>query len=441
MQPISRRTLLTGLGATAALAGVAGCTAGSSPTASSTASTDDTILAEGVVHTIALTVEASELEKMLQTYVDSGDKEWIKADAVIDGVSFKEGGIKLKGNSSLRGVTTATAAETLPLRIRLDKYVDDQLMDGYGDFTVRSNTTTTALNEAVALDLLEVAGLASEKAIFTRYSVNGSAEVLRLTVQNFDDVWVEENFPDAGKDSVLYKSEAEGDWSWRGTDGDYSTSFDIEAGEDDYQPLIGLLDLLNNGTDAEKTAKLPGLLDLDAFATYLAFQELINNFDDIDGPGNNSYLFYDSSPKQFTVVAWDHNLAFGVSNRGGGGGGGGRAPGGGRPTGNGGGGGGGRSRTNPLVTTFKANSEWSATYDQKLTDLTATFKAQGALAKALDARIATLQAGASDLVDAATLTSEGTRSASTRPETSVDEIHAPVSAVAPDEPGSAQSGG
>lgn len=416
MQPISRRTLLTGLGATAALAGVAGCTAGSSPTASSTASTDDTILAEGVVHTIALTVEASELKKMLQTYVDSGDKEWIKADVVMDGTSFSEVGIKLKGNSSLRGVTTDTAAETLPLRIRLDKYVDDQLLDGYGDFTVRANNSTTALNEAVALDLLEVAGLASEKAIFTSYSVNGSAEVLRLTVQNLDDVWVEENFPDAGKASVLYKSEADGDWSWRGADGDYSTAFDIEAGEDDYQPLIGLLDLLNNGTDAERTSTLPGLLDLDAFATYLAFEELVNNFDDIDGPGNNSYLFYDSSPKLFTVVAWDHNLAFGVSTRGGGGGGGGGGaqPGGGRPTGNFGGGGGGngnggggRSRTNPLVTPFKANSEWSATYDQKVTDLTATFKTQGALAAALDARIATLQAGASDLVDAATLTSEG----------------------------------
>lgn len=407
MQPISRRTLITGLGATAALAGLAACTAASVPTASSTTTADDTVLAEGLVHTIALTVEASELKKMLQTYVDSDDKEWIKADVTIDGANFKEVGIKLKGNSSLRGVTTDTAAETLPLRIRLDKYVDDQLLDGYGDFTVRANNSTTALNEAVALDLLEVAGLASEKAIFTRYSVNGSAEVLRLTVQNLDDVWVEENFPDAGKDSVLYKSEAEGDWSWRGADGDYSTSFDIEAGEDDYQPLIGLLDLLNNGTDAAKTSTLPGLLDLDAFATYLAFEELVNNFDDIDGPGNNSYLFYDSSPKKFTVVAWDHNLAFGVSNRGGGGGGGNRQPGGGRPTGNGGGGGGGRSRTNPLVTTFKANREWSATYDQKLTDLTATFKAQGALAKALDARIATIKAGASDLVDAATLTSEG----------------------------------
>ena len=35
--------------------------------------------------------------------------------------------------------------------------------------------------------------------------------------------------------------------------------------------------------------------------------------DDIDGPGNNSYLFWDSATGMFTVVAWDHNLAFGAS--------------------------------------------------------------------------------------------------------------------------------
>ena len=53
-------------------------------------------------------------------------------------------------------------------------------------------------------------------------------------------------------------------------------------------------------------------LDIDAFATYLAMQDLIDNFDDIDGPGNNSYLFYDTATGEFTVVPWDHNLAFGL---------------------------------------------------------------------------------------------------------------------------------
>ena len=265
------------------------------------------------VHTISLAIDEAVLTDVLTSYVNSGDKKWASADVTIDGQQFSNVGIKLKGNSSLRGVSADSDPATLPWRIRLDKYVDGQNLDGYTDITVRSNSTSTSLNEAVALDLLAETGLASQQAMSTRFSVNGGTEVLRLTLQNLNEDWVKQNFPQAGADSILYKAEAEGDWSWRGADGDYSSAFDIEVGPKDYAPLIELLNLLNNGTQAEITEKLPQLVDLDSFATYLAFEDLVNNFDDIDGPGNNSYLFWDSATKKFTIVAWDHNLAFGVS--------------------------------------------------------------------------------------------------------------------------------
>jgi spore coat protein CotH len=51
------------------------------------------------------------------------------------------------------------------------------------------------------------------------------------------------------------------------------------------------------------------MLDVDLFATYLALEDLIDNFDDISGPGNNSYLLWDSATQKFTIVAWDHNPA------------------------------------------------------------------------------------------------------------------------------------
>ncbi|MEZ4596722.1 MAG: CotH kinase family protein [Chloroflexota bacterium] len=61
-------------------------------------------------------------------------------------------------------------------------------------------------------------------------------------------------------------------------------------------------------------------LDVDAFATYLAMMELLDNFDDIDGPGNNAYLYWDATSGTFTIVPWDMNLAFGASMGGGQGG-------------------------------------------------------------------------------------------------------------------------
>lgn len=425
-------TAVTGCSATGAATG------GAASASTSSAASAGWQFDSSTMHSIAITVDPSDLTTMLQAYVDSGDKKWIKATVTIDGTTFSTVGIKLKGNSSLRGITTKSEPETLPWRIRLDKYVDGQNLGGYTDFTVRSNASSTSMNEAVALDLLGDAGLATEQAMATRFSVNGSDEVLRLTVQNLDGTWVEQNFPDAGADSVLYKSEADGDWSWRGENGDYTSSFDIEAGPDNYRPLIGLLDLLNNGTKAEITEKLPTLVDLGSFATYLAFEDLIDNFDDIDGPGNNSYLFWNSDTKEFTVVAWDHNLAFGASpggmagGRGDPGGGamptgvmptgavptgavptgaiptGGFPPGGngGDPRGGNGRGGSPMSRNNPLVDAFQANDDWQALYAKATKALKASLITSGALDDSVTAWSTLITADASDLVSASDVTSD-----------------------------------
>ena len=174
----------------------------------------------------------------------------------------------------------------------------------------------------MALELLGLAGLATQQAVHARLTANGRGPVLRLLIEHPVDEWDAENFTDAG---VLYKAESGGDWSYRGDDhAAYDDVFDQETrtDEDLLDPLIGFLDFLNNSTDSQFEGDLANQLEVDAFATYLAFETLVDNFDDIDGPGNNSYLRWSEATNRMTVVAWDHNLAFGTVNGGGGGGGG-----------------------------------------------------------------------------------------------------------------------
>ncbi|WP_415839447.1 CotH kinase family protein, partial [Nocardioides zeicaulis] len=327
-----RRTFVASWAVVAAL-GLAGCSAPDPAPSASAVSTAARQVAAGTgvwdesqLHEIGIEVDADAVAQMIDTYQASGDKEWLEATVTIDGTTYEKAGIRLKGNSSLRGVSDDSDPADLPWLLRLDEFVDGQSADGWTSFVVRSNSSETALNEAVALDLLAEAGLASEHAVSTAFSVNGSDARLRLVVQDLDEEWEAENFSTAG---LLYKSEASGDWSWRGDDPDaYTDVFDQETGDDDLTPLIDLLDFLNNSSDADFEAGLPSRLDVDAFARYLAFEELVDNFDDIDGPGNNSYLRYDATSGGFTVVAWDHNLAFGGAPGGGGAGGGPGGPGG-----------------------------------------------------------------------------------------------------------------
>jgi spore coat protein CotH len=370
------------------------------------------------VHEISVDVDEDAVAAMIDTYQETDEKEWLEATVTIDGEVFERAGIRLKGNSSLRGVGDGSDPTDLPWLIRLDKFIDDNSLDGWSELIVRSNSTQTALNEALALDLLAEAGLASEHAVASSFSVNGTDARLRLVVQNLDEEWEAENF---STDGLLYKAEAGGDWSWRGDDPEaYVDVFDQETGDDDLTPLIDFLDFLNNSSDEEFAAGLPERLDVESFARYLAFEEVVDNFDDIDGPGNNSYLRWDAETGGFTVVAWDHNLAFGAGPGGGGFPGG--FPGGdgerpeGMPTelptdlpegerpdfGEGGSGrmGGPGGRTNVLVERFAAVEEWADLVDQAKADLTDELYDSGYAEEVLDQWVEVLTEQAGDLVDA-----------------------------------------
>lgn len=445
--PVSRRTLLAGTVAMTVAAASCASAGGmtlpvddaedgtrDSSASSTTTTTDHSGVAlwdHAVVHDLSLEFDQTEYDAAIQAYVDSEDKVWIEATVTIDGATYQQAGIRLKGNSSLFGLRNqagggqagggpgggpggsadSSAPETLPWLVRLDKYVDGQAHQGVHDLVIRSNNTTTAINEAVALELLGMAGLATQQAVHARLTANDRGPVLRLVIEHLDDEWDAANFADAG---VLFKAESGGDWSYRGVEhAAYDDVFDQEtrADEDLLDPLLGFLDFLNNSTDSQFEGDLPNQLEVDAFATYLAFEALVDNFDDIDGPGNNSYLRWSEVTNRMTVVAWDHNLAFGGVTGGGGmpGGGGpaGGGPSGGGPTG-GGPGGGGRpgSTANPLTTRWAEVPDFTAMAQAASARLQADLYGSGAGQQIVDRIAALLTAQVADLVDAATVASD-----------------------------------
>ncbi|MGV8896275.1 MAG: CotH kinase family protein [Rhodoglobus sp.] len=366
------------------------------------------------VHNIELEVDPAEMQGLVDTYLATGEKEWVSATVVIDGQTFTDVGLKLKGNSSLRVVTADSDPATLPWVIRLDKFVDDQSLDGETELVVRGSSTETAINEAIALEMLSLAGLASEEAVSSRFSINGGTTELRLVIQNPNDGWDEQEF---GVTGLLYKAESAGDYSYRGDDPEsYVDIFDQEAGDDNLEPLIAFLKFINESDDATFAAELDQYLDVDAFATYLAYQDLVDNFDDIDGAGNNSYLHYDETTGIMTVVNWDLNLAFGTANVDGGGGapganggqpGQGAVPGqGGPPAGGGqvgGAAGGGPSNGNVLSERFLENSDFAALVTAAKTELIATLYSSGAAEQAVTEWVTVFTTQADDLVPAATV--------------------------------------
>ncbi len=387
-----------------------------------------------VVHDISVEFNEADYAEMIETFTTTGEKDWISATVTIDGTVYEDVGLRLKGNSSLFSLTVETSGnpEDLPWLIRLNKFVDGEDHQGVEDIVIRSTSTETALNEAVAQTLLAMTGLAAQSPMSTTFTVNGGETELRLAVENPDEEWYENNFAD--EDGLLYKADSEGDYSYRGEDAEaYVEVFEQKVGDDNYEPLIEFLDFINNSDDATFNTEIGAHLDIEAFATYLAFQDLIGNADDINGRGNNSYLQYDTTTGRFTVVSWDLNLAFDTANVTGPGAGGagplGAGPGGeGRVGGErnarperdagavggpaaggpaaGGGAGGPGDQPNVLVDRFMANAEFAAMYASETAVLTELLFTSGTVDSVIADWSDVLINQAADLVPEATVTAE-----------------------------------
>ena len=261
---------------------------------------------------------------MLSTFREDGEKEYIRADITIDGTLIEDVGLRLKGNSTLQSLSNNSMGggggggmtqlsednpEELPWLVSFDEYEEGRAYQGMTEIALRpaASGSEVAINEALALELTAESGQITQDYTFTSVTVNGSESAARIVVDTPDTEWADE----LGS-GVLYKARAGGSLDYVGDDPtEYEDSFkQINAeGAYDLQPVMTLMKFLNESTDEEFAEELDDYVDTESFAKYLATQEILSNNDAMDGPGNNYYLWYDTTEKQFTVLSWDLNLA------------------------------------------------------------------------------------------------------------------------------------
>ncbi|GII64771.1 hypothetical protein Skr01_48560 [Sphaerisporangium krabiense] len=316
-----------------------------------------------VPHDVKITFRDEAYQDMLTEYFKDGDKKYLEADLTIDGTTVRGVGVRLKGNSTLMGLTwkgktrssgafpgggppggfrppagmpqppgqgqgrqegaggrppggmpgaamKAEEPEKLPWLISFDEFVEGRRYQGRTQLAVRPAAmgSTTLLNEALAIAVVGAAGEPTQRAAYGSFTVNGRASAPRLLVEYLDEGYAEEL-----GDGVLYKSLASSTFTYKGEDQtSYTTDFKQvnKIGGRDLQPVIDLVRWVEKSSDAEFAAGLADRVEVRSFARYLALQNLLINFDDMSGPGRNYYLWYDLGSKKFTVVTWDLNFAF-----------------------------------------------------------------------------------------------------------------------------------
>lgn len=287
-----------------------------------------------VAHTLTVDITEAEYQQMISAYQKDGDKKWMTADIVIDGTQISDVAVRLKGNSTLMGlggahagrpdapqgggpagppggmagmaVASAEDPTTLPLLISFDENADGRGYQGLTELSVRPGTPV--INEALSLSLTAATGQPTQRYAYATYTINGQTTT-RLLVEHPDETYANALFDAAG---YLYKADANSRLEYRGPDQSlYADQFkQINAVDDgNLQPIISFLAWLDGADQAEFEAHLSDWVDTDSFARYLATQNLLGNGDDMGGPGQNYYLWYDLAAGKISVISWDLNLA------------------------------------------------------------------------------------------------------------------------------------
>ena len=299
----------------------------------------------GVAHTLTVELTRAEYNDMIAGYERRGEKEWVTADITIDGTTIGDVAVRLKGNSTLMGLRpgafpdgppggtgggTAPAADnaapppmadggmgvvaivsaddptTLPLLIKFNENAEGRGYQGMTELSVRPGTPV--LNEALALSLTAETAQPTQRYVYAAYTINGETTT-RLLLENPDDTYANTLFD---SDGYLYKADATSRFEFRGTDqSEYADQFkqinSVDNGN--LAPIINFLQWLDGADQTEFDQHLADWVDVESLARYLATQNLLVNADDMGGPGQNYYLWYDLETDKITVVAWDLNLA------------------------------------------------------------------------------------------------------------------------------------
>lgn len=281
-------------------------------------------------HNIEMVVSPGDYQIMINDYQRQGLKTWVPADITIDGTLIENIGIRLKGNSTLRQLGRNTRGwgrsgrmsnatfdnpSTLPFAVSFDEFEDGLAYQGREELAIRpAKTGGTNINEALTLQLIADSGQISQDYSWVEFSVNGYPSSTRLIIENPDKRYAESIGMGSG---VLYKSRSDNRFRYIGNAPlNYESDFSqINAkATQDVSPIINLLKWLADADAETFENELADWVDIDSFARYVATQDILQNFDDMSGPGHNFLLWYDLVDKKFTVISWDMNLALGAGN-------------------------------------------------------------------------------------------------------------------------------
>ncbi|MGN0636445.1 MAG: CotH kinase family protein [Acutalibacteraceae bacterium] len=158
------------------------------------------------------------------------DEEYVPCTVVIDNESFKNVGIRAKGNTSLRNVSSMDSSR-YSFKIEFDHYTDGKTYHGLDKLSLNNIIQdNTYMKDYLTYRLMAQNGVCAPLCSFVYITVNGEDWGLYLAVEGVEDAFLQRNY---GNDTgELYKPDSESFGGGRGNGQDFDmNAFNEEAEE------------------------------------------------------------------------------------------------------------------------------------------------------------------------------------------------------------------
>lgn len=178
------------------------------------------------VHTIDIVMD--EWDDLI---ANAANEEYYTANVVIDGESYKNVGIRAKGNTSLSTVASL-GSERYSFKIEFDHYASTESYHGLDKLSLNNLIQdSTMMKDYLTYTMMNEFGVNSSLCSYVYITVNGEDWGLYLAVEGVEESFLERNY---GSDyGELYKPDSMSFGGGRGNGKDFDMSdFDFDSSED-----------------------------------------------------------------------------------------------------------------------------------------------------------------------------------------------------------------
>jgi hypothetical protein len=262
-----------------------------------------------VLRTLFLQFEEKDWEAALEEF--HGTDVELPADLTVDGRTYRGVGVHFRGMSSYMGVS---AGHKRSLNVSIDFTDDDLRLEGYKTLNLLNSHEDLTFLHTVLYSRIARSYIPAPKANFVSVVVNGESWGVYVNAQQFDKIFLAENYPSSDGARWKVRGNPGGDGGLRSLGDDveeYKKRFEMKSGDKkDWAALVALCKTLERTPPEKLEAALKPILDIDGALWFLAIDNALVNGDGYWTRASDYSLFRDKQGK-FHVIPHDMNEAFG----------------------------------------------------------------------------------------------------------------------------------